>query len=157
MIIKSALSDKEIINILKQNTFYHSPVLNARHIKSMKTDKKLCGFIKENSLLIWKTLDKKAVIVPILKCDVENGEINISADLPIQNKYMLTFWYIILVLYILFNMAYLPFSVGRLMYSVNVIIGIAVFFISFFWKKRLFSKRCKETLKVLEEAVSLKR
>ena len=152
--IKTDLPKEKIINILKENVLHHSPVLNSRHIKSVKTDKKLCGYNDENSFLIWKTLNKKAVIVPILKGEVENGVISIHGELPIQNKYMLIFWYVLLSLYILLNVAYIPFSYDKLIYLVNIVVGIAVLFISLFLVKRTFKKRFNKTIEVLEELLS---
>lgn len=148
--IETNLSEKEIIKILSENTFPHSPVLNSGHIKKLSTDKKLCGEIGENSFFVWKTLNKKAVIVPVLIGKIENGFICAKAVLPLHNKYMLAFWYALTSLYCVFNILYIPFSVNELLYFLNILVGLTVIAVSGFSVRKIFVKRAENTVKIFK-------
>lgn len=152
--IKTNFSKEELIKKFAENTTHHSPVLNSGHIQKTKTDKKLCGEIRENGFFVWMTLNKKAVFVPIVKGEFEDKNIKIKIELPLHNKYMLIFWYVSVGLYCLFNSAYIPFSYNKFLYLVNIVSGVAVLFASAFFTKRIFKKRAAETINIIEKITS---
>ena len=156
-VIKTKLEGYEILNVISENICTHSPVLNAKDINMLKTDRVFCGKIEKESFLLWEILKKRAVLVPVAKGELadygEEREIILNIKLPYYNELMLKVWFILLLLFVVGNLCYLPFNINKLYSMINFISAALVFFCSFIFIKRLTKKRTEKLCDKIGEII----
>ena len=156
-LLKTKNNKYQIIEAISENICTHSPVLNAKDINILKTDRIFCGKIEKDGFLLWETLKKRTVIVPVAKGELSDDgelrEISLTVKLPYYNELMLKVWFILLLLFVFGNLCYLPFNINKLYSMINFISAAVIFLCSFIFIKRMIKKRTEKLCDKIGELI----